>query len=114
MVEADKLAGAEFAEFILQAAFNGKSSTVQAYVHLSAESGGEAIKKEIGSDLDYFSVNVQLGVSCLSSFYGNELISRNPVLRRSCPLVRSMMPRRSCSLLPSRSLDLALRRYVNL
>jgi len=65
MVEADKLAGAEFAEFILQAAFNGKSSTVQAYVHLSAESGGEAIKKEIGTDLDYFSVNVQLGVSFL-------------------------------------------------
>jgi hypothetical protein len=63
MVEADRTAGAEFAEFILQAAFNGKSSTVQAYVHLSAESGGEAIKKEIGTDLDYFSVNVQLGVS---------------------------------------------------
>jgi hypothetical protein len=61
--QADKQAGAEFAEFILQAAFNGKSSTVQAYVHLSAESGGEAIKKEIGTDLDYFSVNVQLGVS---------------------------------------------------
>jgi hypothetical protein len=62
-VKADNTAGAEFAEFILQAAFNGKSSTVQAYVHLSAESGGEAIKKEIGTDLDYFSVNVQLGVS---------------------------------------------------
>jgi hypothetical protein len=61
--QANRLAGAEFAEFILQAAFNGKSSTVQAYVHLSAESGGEAIKKEIGTDLDYFSVNVQLGVS---------------------------------------------------
>lgn len=65
--QADKPAGAEFAEFILQAAFNGKSSTVQAYVHLSAESGGEAIKKEIGTDLDYFSVNVQLGVSSLIS-----------------------------------------------
>ena len=65
VVKADRIAGAEFAEFILQAAFNGKSSTVQAYVHLSAESGGEAIKKEIGTDLDYFSVNVQLGVSYL-------------------------------------------------
>jgi len=65
IVKADRVAGAEFAEFILQAAFNGKSSTVQAYVHLSAESGGEAIKKEIGTDLDYFSVNVQLGVSSL-------------------------------------------------
>jgi hypothetical protein len=68
VVKADRIAGAEFAEFILQAAFNGKSSTVQAYVHLSAESGGEAIKKEIGTDLDYFSVNVQLGVSSPSPF----------------------------------------------
>jgi malate dehydrogenase len=55
-------AGAEFAEFILQAAFNGKSSTVQAYVHLGADAGGEEVKKEIGTELDYFSVNVQLGV----------------------------------------------------
>ena len=109
---ADEIAGAEFAEFILQAAFNGKSSTVQAYVHLSADSGGEAIKKEIGSDLDYFSVNVQLGVSFYVSFCRDELINRNPVLRRSCPLVRLMMPRRSCLLLPSRSLDPVSRRYV--
>jgi hypothetical protein len=72
-VKADRIAGAEFAEFILQAAFNGKSSTVQAYVHLSAESGGEAIKKEIGTDLDYFSVNVQLGVSFLRQAFGDEL-----------------------------------------
>lgn len=63
-------AGAEFAEFILQAAFNGKSSTVQAYVHLDADAGGEEVKKEIGTGLDYFSVNVQLGVRpcCLSSW----------------------------------------------
>lgn len=60
---AHRTAGAEFAEFILQAAVNGKSSTVQAYVHLDADAGGAGIKKEIGSDLDYFSVNVQLGVS---------------------------------------------------
>ena len=37
--------------------------TVQAYVSLGADSGGEAIKKEIGADLEYFSVNIQLGVS---------------------------------------------------
>ncbi|KAI9638929.1 L-malate dehydrogenase [Dioszegia hungarica] len=55
-------AGAEFAEYVLQAAFGGKSSkTVQAYVHLSADAGGEQIKKEIGADLDYFSVNIKLG-----------------------------------------------------
>lgn len=59
-------AGAEFAEFVLQAAFGSKKSkTVQAYVDLSAESGGEGIKKEIGSDLGYFSVNITLGVSAL-------------------------------------------------
>ena len=59
-------AGAEFAEFILQAAYGGKSDkTVQAYVDLGAESGGEQIKKEIDSDLTYFSVNIKLGVSCL-------------------------------------------------
>ena len=56
-------AGAEFAEFILQAAFNGKASTVQAYVDLGADAGGEEVKKEIGTDLGYFSVNIQLGVS---------------------------------------------------
>ncbi|RSH93300.1 hypothetical protein EHS25_007654 [Saitozyma podzolica] len=56
-------AGAEFAEFVLQAAFGGKKSQrpVQAYVYLGAEAGGEAVKKEIGADLDYFSVNVELG-----------------------------------------------------
>lgn len=64
-VEADCSAGAEFAEFVLQAAFGGKKSQrpVQAYVYLGAEAGGEAVKKEIGADLDYFSVNVELGVS---------------------------------------------------
>lgn len=57
-------AGAEFAEFVLQAAFGGKSDkTVQAYVYLGAEEGGEAVKKEIGSDIDYFSVNLKLGPS---------------------------------------------------
>ena len=60
-------AGAEFTEFILQTAFGSKKNmTVQAYVSLDADAGGEAIKKEIGADLDYFSVNIQLGVSTLS------------------------------------------------
>lgn len=57
-------AGAEFAEYVIQAAFGGKKvRTVQAYIDLSAEQGGENIKKEIGADLGYFSVNIQLGVS---------------------------------------------------
>lgn len=55
-------AGAEFAEFVIQAAFEGKKTkTVQAYVSLSADAGGEGIKKEIGSDIEYFSVNIELG-----------------------------------------------------
>ena len=59
-------AGAEFAEFVIQAAFEGKKTkTVQAYVSLSADAGGEGIKKEIGSDIEYFSVNIELGVRIL-------------------------------------------------
>jgi malate dehydrogenase len=57
-------AGAEFAEHVLHAAFGGKKQRpVQAYVFLGADAGGEAVKKEIGAELDYFSVNVELGVS---------------------------------------------------
>ncbi|WWD20288.1 malate dehydrogenase, NAD-dependent [Kwoniella shandongensis] len=55
-------AGAEFTDFVLQAAFGGKKGkVVQSYVFLGADAGGEGVKKEIGSDLDYFSVNVELG-----------------------------------------------------
>jgi len=47
----------------MQAAFEGKKTkTVQAYVYLGGDAGGEAVKKEIGSDLQYFSVNIELGV----------------------------------------------------
>jgi malate dehydrogenase len=60
-------AGAEFAEYVIEAVFGGKKvKTVQAYVDLNAEAGGEGIKKEIGSDLGYFSVNITLGVSTLT------------------------------------------------
>lgn len=63
-LELTRVAGAEFAEFVLKAAFGGEQvKPVQAYVFLGADAGGEAVKKEIGSDLDYFSVNIQLGVS---------------------------------------------------
>ncbi|XAO26179.1 malate dehydrogenase, NAD-dependent [Cryptococcus bacillisporus CA1280] len=55
-------AGAEFAEFVLQAAYGSqKGKVVQSYVFLGADAGGKEIKKEIGADLDYFSVNVELG-----------------------------------------------------
>ncbi|KAL0247143.1 malate dehydrogenase, NAD-dependent [Cryptococcus tetragattii IND107] len=55
-------AGAEFADFVLQAAYGSqKGKVVQSYVFLGADAGGKEIKKEIGADLDYFSVNVELG-----------------------------------------------------
>ncbi|WWC73718.1 malate dehydrogenase, NAD-dependent [Kwoniella pini CBS 10737] len=57
-------AGAEFANYVIDAAFGGKKGKiVQAYINLSADAGGDAIKKEIGADLDYFSVNIELGPS---------------------------------------------------
>ncbi|ORX37735.1 putative L-malate dehydrogenase [Kockovaella imperatae] len=55
-------AGAEFAEYVLKAAFGGeKVRTVQAYIDLGADAGGAAVQKEIGADLSFFSVNIQLG-----------------------------------------------------
>ncbi|AAW44706.1 hypothetical protein CNBG1650 [Cryptococcus deneoformans B-3501A] len=55
-------AGAEFAEFVLQAAYGSqKGKVVQSYVFLGADAGGNEVKKEISADLDYFSVNVELG-----------------------------------------------------
>jgi len=57
-------AGAEFAALVLRA-LKGETGIVSpSYVHLSADvSGGEAIKKEIGEDLEYFSARIQLGPS---------------------------------------------------
>lgn len=78
-------AGAEFTEFILQAAFGDKKSkTVQAYVDLSAESGGDAIKKEIDSDIAYFSVNIQLGVSLLLQNQDSNVIQTQLTTGRRC------------------------------
>lgn len=54
-------AGAHFANLVLQAAFAGKTLVTQSYIDLNAAAGGEDIKKEIGADLAYFSVNVELG-----------------------------------------------------
>ena len=62
-------AGAEFAIKVIDA-INGKSGIIApTYVHLSADkAGGDAIKKEIGRDLEYFSSNVELGVSICDRF----------------------------------------------
>ncbi|WOO83810.1 Malate dehydrogenase, cytoplasmic [Vanrija pseudolonga] len=54
-------AGAHFANLVIQAAFAGKTTVVQSYIDLEAAPGGKGVQKEIGSDLAYFSVNVELG-----------------------------------------------------
>jgi len=56
-------AGAEFAFKILRALKGEKGIIAPSYVNLAADKeGGEALKKEIGKDLEYFSSPVELGV----------------------------------------------------
>ncbi|KAI0033510.1 NAD-malate dehydrogenase [Vararia minispora EC-137] len=55
-------AGAEFAFKVLRALRGEKGIVAPTYVNLDADkSGGDALKKEIGQDLDYFSANVEIG-----------------------------------------------------
>ena len=65
-------AGAEFAEKILRAIKGETGITAPTYVNLTSDpSGGEALKKELGKEIEYFSSVVELGVSLvLSSFNG--------------------------------------------
>ncbi|KAF9649525.1 NAD-malate dehydrogenase [Thelephora ganbajun] len=60
-------AGAEFAAKILRA-INGETGiAVPTYVNLTSDpSGGEALKKELGRELEYFSSIVELGSSGVS------------------------------------------------
>jgi malate dehydrogenase len=56
-------AGAEFAAKVLKALSGEAGIVTPSFVHLSADKGGgEALKKDIGADLDYFSSNISLGV----------------------------------------------------
>ena len=55
-------AGAEFATKVLKAIRGEKGIIAPTYVHLSAdEAGGAALKKELGTELEYFSANVEIG-----------------------------------------------------
>ncbi|KAI0822664.1 malate dehydrogenase [Trametes gibbosa] len=55
-------AGAEFAYKVIRAAQGEKGIVAPTFVNLAADKeGGEALKKEIGQDLDYFSAPVELG-----------------------------------------------------
>lgn len=110
-----RVAGAEFAELLLQAAFGGKKvKTVQAYINLDADAGGKGVQKEIGSDLEYFSVNIELGVSFPTrsrdriddvSGYLSLMVSR-----KSSLLVPLTHQRRPCLRLLSKSSARASRR----
>ena len=65
-------AGAEFAAKILRAIKGEKGITAPTYVNLSSDaSGGEALKKELGEELAYFSAVVELGVSPTPSCTGS-------------------------------------------
>jgi hypothetical protein len=55
-------AGAEFAEAVIKALKGEKGIVVPSYVNLEAAAGGKDVKGEIGADLEYFSVPVELGV----------------------------------------------------
>ncbi|OBZ75559.1 Malate dehydrogenase, cytoplasmic [Grifola frondosa] len=55
-------AGAEFAAKILRALNGEKGLVAPSFVNLASDpAGGEALKKEIGKDLDYFSAPIELG-----------------------------------------------------
>ncbi|KAJ3937668.1 MAG: malate dehydrogenase [Lentinula lateritia] len=55
-------AGAEFAIKVINAMKGQKGIIAPSFVHLTADpAGGEALKKEIGADLEYFSAPVELG-----------------------------------------------------
>ena len=71
-------AGAEFAAKILRAIKGETGITAPSYVNLTSDpSGGEALKKELGKELEYFSSVVELGVSLIPAF--DDLISHPPV-----------------------------------
>lgn len=56
-------AGADFADKVLRALKGEKGLVTPSFVHLTSDkAGGEKIKKEIGQEIEYFSVPVELGV----------------------------------------------------
>lgn len=63
-------AGAVFTESVIKAISGAKGIIVPSYVNLTADKGGQVVTGEIGKELAYFAVRVELGVSngarCLS------------------------------------------------
>ncbi|TFY84005.1 hypothetical protein EWM64_g16 [Hericium alpestre] len=63
-------AGAEFATKVLRAVAGEKGIVTPSYVHLTADpAGGDALKKEIGADLEFFSSNVEIGPEGVSKIH---------------------------------------------
>ncbi|KAG8952343.1 hypothetical protein FRC04_004771 [Tulasnella sp. 424] len=55
-------AGYQFANLIIEAIKGKKGIVTPSYVNLTADiAGGETVKKELGADVEYFSVPVELG-----------------------------------------------------
>lgn len=60
-------AGSEFVGKIIRALKGEKGIVAPTFVNLAADKdGGEALKKELGEDIEYFSAPVELGVRLLS------------------------------------------------
>ena len=65
-------AGAEFAAKVIRAIGGEKGIVAPSFVNLAAnKESGEALKKEIGKDLGYFSAPIELGVRHLSFFFND-------------------------------------------
>jgi malate dehydrogenase len=63
-------AGAEFATKVLRAIKGESGIIAPSFVHLASDkSGGEALKKELGQETDYFSARIELGVSAVCFFF---------------------------------------------
>jgi len=62
-------AGAEFADKVIKALNGQKGIVAPSYVDLTADkAGGDALKSELGVDIEYFSSRVELGVRYSHSF----------------------------------------------
>ncbi|KAG2039361.1 lactate/malate dehydrogenase [Suillus americanus] len=64
-------AGAEFAGKVIRAIKGEKGIVTPTFVNLASDkTGGDALKKELGKDLEYFSARVELGVDGVAKIHG--------------------------------------------
>ncbi|KAG1841529.1 malate dehydrogenase [Suillus subalutaceus] len=64
-------AGAEFAGKVIRAIKGEKGIITPTFVNLTSDkTGGDALKKELGKDLEYFSARVELGVDGVTKIHG--------------------------------------------